>query len=210
VKPFKPPNSLYKCTKKREASQLKKEDELIKKIRDGDKEAFGHLVRELLPSAYRTAYLILKSREHAEDALQNALEGAYISIMANKEMTAFKPWFYRVVYSKAIDLYRKNNRQKPAELYEDDQPDHQDSTQEIVIQKENKQEMLEHILSLKKEQSLPIYLHYYGDLSVKEISLILGGNANTVKTRMKRGKQMLARVLKDSNRYTEGVKANGL
>jgi RNA polymerase sigma-70 factor (ECF subfamily) len=95
-------------------------------------------------------------------------------------------------------------------LYEDDQPDHQDSTQEIVIQKENKQEMLEHILSLKKEQSLPIYLHYYGDLSVKEISLILGENANTVKTRMKRGKQMLARVLKDSNRYTEGVKANGL
>lgn len=188
---------------------MKKEEELIKKIRKGDKEAFGHLVRELLPYAYRTAYLILKSREHAEDAVQNALEGAYISIMAKKEMTAFKPWFYRVVYSKAIDLYRKNNRQKPAELYEDGQPDHQDSTQEIVIQKENKQEMLEHILSLKKEQSLPIYLHYYGDLSVKEISLILGENANTVKTRMKRGKQKLANIFQKSHSFKKEAEANG-
>jgi RNA polymerase sigma-70 factor (ECF subfamily) len=70
--------------------------------------------------------------------------------------------------------------------------------------------MLACILELKKEQSLPIYLHYYEEMSIKEISLVLGENVNTVKSRMKRGKQMLARVLKDLNRYTEGVKANGL
>lgn len=192
---------------------MKKEDELIKRIRKGDKDAFGHLVKDLLPSAYQTAFLILRSKEHAEDALQNALEGAYISIMKNSDMTHFKPWFYRVVYSKSIDLYRKNNRHVLSELDDYHQQEGNggsNSAQQLIIQKENRQEMLARILKLKKEQSLPIYLHYYEEMSMKEISLVLGENMNTVKTRMKRGKQMLARVLKDSNRYTEGVKANGL
>jgi RNA polymerase sigma-70 factor (ECF subfamily) len=117
VKPIEPSISLYIMYKpKGGPPKLKKEDELIKRIREGDKDAFGHLVKDLLSSAYQTAFLILRSKEHAEDALQNALEGAYISIMKNSDMTHFKPWFYRVVYSKSIDLYRKNNRHGVTEL----------------------------------------------------------------------------------------------
>ncbi|MFD2444825.1 sigma factor [Bacillus sp. CGMCC 1.16607] len=48
----------------------------------------------MLPIAYKKAFLILRSKEHAEDALQNALEGAYVSIMKNKEMPNFKAWLY--------------------------------------------------------------------------------------------------------------------
>jgi RNA polymerase sigma-70 factor, ECF subfamily len=190
---------------------MNKEQELIKKIRSGDKESFGLLVKNLLPTAFKTSFLILKSKEHAEDALQNALEGAYISIMNNKEMTNFRAWFFSLVYSRSIDIYRKINRHIHNEMeHEDVQVNRRDRTiQEIVIQKENQAEMIGHIMKLKREQSLPLYLHYYENLTVKEVSLILGENVNTVKTRMKRGKLQLAQIVGKSQIFQE-VKVNGI
>jgi RNA polymerase sigma-70 factor, ECF subfamily len=189
------------------------EQELMQKIREGDKEAFGLLVRNLLPSAYKTAFLILKSKEHAEDALQNALEGAYVSIMKHKELTNFKAWFYSLIYSRSIDLYRKNNRVVHIDF--DDSREAQSkkvyqSAQQDAIQNETKQEMLAHILKLKKDQSLPLYLHYYEDLSLKEISLILNENINTIKTRINRGRQQLTKMIGDSNNFFQEVKTHGI
>lgn len=190
---------------------MNKDLELIGKIRCGDKESFGLLVKSLLPTAFKTSFLILKSKEHAEDALQNALEGAYISIMKNKEITNFRAWFFSLVYSRSIDIYRKINRHihKDIEQAEAQATISDPSAQQVVIQKENQAEMIGHIMKLKREQSLPLYLHYYESLTVKEVSLILGENVNTVKTRMKRGKQQLAHMMEQAHILQE-VKVNGI
>ncbi|MFE8700736.1 RNA polymerase sigma factor [Cytobacillus sp. FJAT-54145] len=190
-----------------------KDQDLIERIRRGEQEAFSLLVKPLLSSAYKTAYLILKSKEHAEDALQIALEGAYISIMKNKEMTNFKSWFYSLVYSRSIDIYRKNHRHIHIDL--DDYREVQmkittESAQQVAINKENKAEMLRQFMKLKRDQSLPLFLHYYEDLSVKDIALVLNENIITIKTRMKRGKQNLAKIMKESNHFLQEVKANGI
>jgi RNA polymerase sigma-70 factor, ECF subfamily len=192
---------------------LRKEQELLQGVRSGEQEAFALLVKDLLPTAYKNAFLILKSKEYAEDALQNALEGAYVTIMKNKEMSNFKAWFLSLVYSRSIDIYRKINRH----LHNDFDSDREAqlnlidlSAQQQAIKKETKQEMLSKILELKREQSLPLFLHYYEDLSVADIALILGENPNTVKTRMKRGKQQLAEILKQSTTLLQEVKTHGV
>ena len=190
---------------------MKTEQEYIKQIKRGDQEAFSLLVKPLLPAAYKTAFLILKSKEHAEDALQNALEGAFLSIIKNKDFTNFKAWFYSLVYSRSIDLYRKNNRHTLMDVDENSEAQLKlmsESAQQVAIQKENKNEMLYHITKLTEEQSVPLFLHYYEDMSVKEISLVLNENINTIKTRMKRGKQKLARLMKESNSFLQEVKTN--
>jgi RNA polymerase sigma-70 factor (ECF subfamily) len=192
---------------------IMKDQELIKRIRSGDKEAFSLLVKDHLPAAYKTAYLILRSKEHAEDAMQNALEGVYISIIKHKEITNFKAWFYSIVYSRSIDLYRKNNRYLHTDL--DDSKEAQmkmkmESAQQEAIHKENKNEMITHILNLKREQSVPIFLYYFEDMTIKDISLILDENVNTIKTRMKRGRQELVSLIKKSNYFLQEVKTNGI
>jgi RNA polymerase sigma-70 factor, ECF subfamily len=207
--PFRLPYATFE----REVPSLNNEQELMQQIREGDKEAFGHLVRNLLPSAYKTAFLILKSKEHAEDALQNALEGAYISIMKHKELTNFKAWFYSLIYSRSIDIYRKNNRVVHIDFDDSRQAQSKkvnQSAQEKAIQNETKQEMLAHILKLKKDQSLPLYLHYYEDLSLKEISLILNENINTIKSRINRGRQQLTKMIGESKNFFQEVKTNGI
>jgi RNA polymerase sigma-70 factor, ECF subfamily len=195
------------------SSPMNKEQELIAGIRAGDHEAFRNLVTPLLSSAYRSAYLILRSKEHAEDALQNALEGAYVSILKKKDITNFKAWFYTLVYSRSIDLYRKNNRQTFVDYEKNMEAQLKitsESAQQIAIHKENQSEMVQHLMALKRDQSLPLFLYYFEDLSVKEISLITNENINTVKARMKRGKESLAKIMKESRQFLQEVKVNGI
>lgn len=190
---------------------MNKQKRLIRKIREGDNEAFSLLVKDLTPTAYKTAFLILKSKEHAEDAVQLALEGAYINIMKNKNMTNFKAWFYRIVYSRSIDLYRKNKRYLHTDFEDNIEAQLKltsQSAQQELMEKEHRNEILNHVMDLKREESLPMFLHYYEELTIKEISLVLDENINTVKSRLKRGKKKLSQTLKKPGTYSKEVKSN--
>ncbi|MEC0300637.1 RNA polymerase sigma factor [Peribacillus frigoritolerans] len=182
---------------------MNNEQNLMDRIRKGDGEAFSLLVEEVLPSAYKTAFLILRSKDLAEDAVQNALEDCYISIMKNKDIQKFKAWFYRLVYSRAIDIYRKSTRIHSSTIEENPEVIVKmisESAQNRAIQNETMKEILNLIFSLPKEQSVPILLYYYEDLPIKEISLILGENSNTIKTRLARGRKKLREIMQN-NKY---------
>ncbi|WHY78589.1 RNA polymerase sigma factor [Neobacillus sp. WH10] len=192
---------------------MNKEQNLMDRIRKGDEEAFSLLVEELLSAAFKTAYLILRSKDLAEDAVQNALEDCYISIMKNKDIRKFKAWFYRLVYSRAIDIYRKNTRIHSTDIEENPEALAKmisESAQNRAIRNENMNEMLDFILSLPKEQSVPILLHYYEDLPIKEISLILDENSNTIKTRLARGRKRLGELIQKNDKYPLEVNSHGI
>jgi RNA polymerase sigma-70 factor, ECF subfamily len=199
--------------KEMEVPHLNNEQILMNRIRGGDGEAFSQLVEELLSSAYKTAYLVLRSKELAEDAVQNALEDCYISIMRSKEIRNFKAWFYRLVYSRSIDVYRKNNRNSAADIEGNQEAIVKlktNSAQQDAIQKENKNEILRHIMSLNDDQKVPILLYYFEDMSVKEISLILNENTNTIKTRLSRGRKKLAELMQANSKYRMEEKYYGI
>ena len=192
---------------------MSNEQILIEQIRTGNDDAFSSLVQGLLASAYKTAYLILRSKDLAEDAVQMALEDSFISIMKNKEIRNFKAWFYRLVYSRSIDIYRKNTRVVLSAI--DENPEALDKMQSVsaqteAIQKETYSEMVALIMSMDKEHSVPILLYYYEGLSIKEISLILNEKANTIKTRLSRGRKKLGNLLEKNPKCPVEVKSYGI
>ncbi|PLR98411.1 RNA polymerase sigma factor [Bacillus sp. T33-2] len=182
------------------------EKELINRCREGDGGAFSELVEPYLNSAYRTAFVILKSKEHAEDALQNALINAYTAIMEHKEIRNFKPWFHRLVYSRSIDIVRKLVGLRMISIEEDSSVFTDPASVSIqgnLERKEQNEQILQSILALKPEQRIPIFLFYYHDLSIAEISKLLGENENTIKTRMTRGRKKLAGLLNFNHNVLE-------
>ena len=192
---------------------MSEEQKLINLIRAGNGEAFSLLVESLLSSAYRTAYLILGSRELAEDAVQIALEDCYLSIMRDVEIRNFKAWFYRLVYTRSIDVYRKQKRNQFTDI--EDNPEaiskiKSESAQEKAVENETRQELLILITSLKEEQRVPILLFYFENFSVKEISLILNENNNTVKTRLARGRKKLGELIKKDSHFQLEEKSYGI
>lgn len=89
---------------------------LMTRIRNGEDDAFAQLVNPLIEKGYRTSFSILKSKEQAEEVIQNALIEAYRNIMSGKDIFYFNTWFYKLVTNRSIDAWRKNDRLKESPL----------------------------------------------------------------------------------------------
>ena len=72
-------------------------EELIK-AQSGDHYAFNSLLKPYIPSAYQVAYMLLRERAGADDAVQEALIRTYKSIHRfNPEIASFKTWFHQIL-----------------------------------------------------------------------------------------------------------------
>ena len=60
-----------------------------------------------------------------------------------------------------------------------------------VIQQDEDDRLVAHVMSLSVEFREVIYLFYFEEMPIKEIASVTGTNSNTVKTRLRRAKQLL-------------------
>ncbi len=92
------------------------EPALVVRVQQGDSDAYAVLVRRHLPRAYRLAWRMLRHREDAEDAVQDAFLRALERIDQCDPERPFGPWFFRVVATTAINKQRSSKRRETDEL----------------------------------------------------------------------------------------------
>jgi RNA polymerase sigma factor (sigma-70 family) len=89
------------------------EREAIRQLRAGDVDALEPLVRAHQLRAMRTAYLITRDRQMAEDIVQDAFLRAYEGIAQLKPDNPFGPWFLRIVANDALKAAARGRRWTP-------------------------------------------------------------------------------------------------
>ena len=72
-------------------------EKLVRRARDGDARAYGHLVRRLQSAALSRARHMLGDYHLAEDAVQEAFVAAYADLGTLREPAAFAGWLLRIV-----------------------------------------------------------------------------------------------------------------
>ena len=70
--------------------------------------------------AFRIAYSVLRNREDAEDAAQDAFAKAYRNFRQLRDRNRFRAWLARMTWRLAIDRYRTRNRRQTVELSAND------------------------------------------------------------------------------------------
>ncbi|HHP50501.1 MAG TPA: hypothetical protein ENM97_01110 [Moorella mulderi] len=70
---------------------------LVKRIQEGDWQAFEVLVEQYSGKALRTAYFITGSQGMAEDAVQEAFVQCYRKIKGLRDPASFEAWFSRLL-----------------------------------------------------------------------------------------------------------------
>lgn len=79
----------------------------IAEARAGDQVAFEALIRPLIHPAYRLAYAMLRRREPAEDAVQEATFKAWRRIgQVRPETQSLRPWFMTIVANECRSMRR--------------------------------------------------------------------------------------------------------
>lgn len=88
------------------------EDELLLKLKSGDKSAFNDLVNEYSAIVLNTCYRFLLDREDAEDVSQEVFLEVYQSIRSFRGDSKLSTWIYRIAVTKSLDEIKKRSRKK--------------------------------------------------------------------------------------------------
>lgn len=140
---------------------------------------------------YRYAFTYVHHREMAMDTVQSSFLKAMENVHTLRNPDAMKTWFYRILTNECLLLLKKaqkENLMEPSEIQE-----------EIYFEKayEGSLELYEAVRQLAPETQTIIFLHYYEEYTLKEVSKITGYNLNTVKTRLYAGLKKLKTIVKE-------------
>lgn len=172
---------------------------LINQIIDGDTNAFSVLVDRYKDLVFTLALRMLKNREEAEEVAQDTFIKTYKSLDKFKGDSKFSTWIYRVAYNTCLDRIKKNKKYlNDVEINE--LTAHQvktiDNALDRIEAKERKEAIQQCIEQLSSEDSFLLTLYYFDDLSLDEISKIVGITANSIKVKLFRCRKKLASILK--------------
>lgn len=147
---------------------------------------------------YRLAYAKTKNIHDAEDILQEvflryAKMGAEGKIFDSEEHR--KAWLLRVTVNCSKSTLssgwhkRRNEKELDEERLADGVPEYAMSDTKTAV--------LQAVNSLAEKYRVAVYLFYYEELSLEEISDITGVSVSSVKTRLHRARQQLKDILKE-------------
>lgn len=146
------------------------------------------LIERYQKSLYAAAFNICQNADDANDVVQDTLIQYHTSTKQFHDEEHLKAWLLRVAINQAKDLTRSFWRKNKISLEE--------YTDTIPFTSPENSELFEEVMHLPQKYRIVIHLHYYEDLSVKEIAEILGTGESAVKMRLSRGRDLLRNVLK--------------
>lgn len=154
-------------------------ENLIKKAKKGDEEAFFNLMEINKISLYKAGRAILNNDEDVADAIQETVISAYRNIKSLKNDSYFKTWLTKILINKCKDIISKNKETVILDDY----------VEEGYIQEFLSKFEIEDMLNdLSKEQRLVVSLYYISQFNTREISEILKEPEGTIKSRISRAK----------------------
>lgn len=165
----------------------------------GDEGAFEEILGRYKGLMLRTAYSIVKDRDIAEDAVQDALIQAWQHLPSLRETGALRPWLMRIVVNQCISFKRRFARsamflQQSFAEQETEQASQVANDAECVL--ERNWDLVRAIEQLSAKQQVVIALHYYQGMTLPEMSQTLQTSENTLKKRLQVALNNLRRVLR--------------
>lgn len=171
------------------------EQELIRRSRDGDRDAFAELVRKYQSKVHSLAFGFTRNDAQADDLAQDIFLKAWLGLPRFEAKSRFGTWLYRIAVNRLKDHLRKkaSSREVPLEeagleaaaraLPADDAEGREREQRAALVREclSGLPEKFRMILTLRDIEGLP-----YG-----ELSRALGLSAGTVDSRLFRARKML-------------------
>jgi len=153
------------------------------------------------PRFVALAYSILRSKEDAEDAVQDAFLSAYLHLRAFEGRSAFTTWFTRIVLNAALMIRRKRKPLWTDSRRESSSTDDTSWTEripapqpdpEMMYAEEETLQLIDFLLGRMSPLLRQAFtMTYYQEMSNEEASALLGITTGTFKSRLFRAKRHL-------------------
>ena len=172
----------------------------IEQIVNGDTTAFAILVNRYKNLVFSLALRMLRNREEAEEVSQDIFIKIYGHLANYKGDSKFSTWIYRIAYNACLDRIKTYKRQYDTvciDKFTENQIGNLETAYELMERSDRQLAVKECINRLVADDSVLITLFYFEELSLAEISKIIGIDKNNVKIRLFRARKRLATILKE-------------
>jgi RNA polymerase sigma factor (sigma-70 family) len=172
------------------------EQEIIRRVLAGEKRAFGELVDRHKDKAMALAFRMLKNREEAEEALQDAFVRAFNALPRFEWKASFSTWLYRILYNVCITYLDKRSRVVHVSVNDEegdvlDVPVEESAPDGLYEFREIQVAVTEEIEKLPETYAGILTLFLVNDQSYEQIVEVTGLSLATVKVRLFRGRLLL-------------------
>jgi RNA polymerase sigma-70 factor (ECF subfamily) len=204
----------YSEAKGKDPSISLKDKALVDRARDGDRTAFGDLVKMYQGKAYAIACSMCSGdAEEARELTQEAFLRAFQSLKRFRGKSTFYTWYYRILvnlcldsrrrrgrWEKIISFWRSDRNEKAfsdeANAQYPDPRDHSDPMTELS-NKELSREIRQALASLPEKQRVVFQLKVLHRMQIREIAQIMGSAEGTVKSHLFRATHFMREALQE-------------
>ena len=170
------------------AGRPSEDAELTARARDGDVAAYEELVTRYQALAFRVAWLVVRHRGEAEDAVQDAFVKAYYALPRVHPGAPFRPWLLRIVANEARNRGRSTRRHDRLTLRAaaTDGPAQSPSPEGVALARDDAETLTAALDRLPERDRLVIAYRYLFEMTEAETADALGVRPGTVKSRLSR------------------------
>lgn len=160
---------------------------------------FSAIYDRNIDMVYRIAYMHLKNKADAEDAAQTVFMKYLNKRPDFKEREHEKAWFITTTKNYCRDILKHWWMSRRTEEETTDQGEY------VCFDNEQNSDVVEAMLKLPSKYKDVLYLYYYEEYTVKEMSEILRRNESTIRTQLCKAREKMRKQLKTEVDYNEEI-----
>ncbi|MDH5705659.1 MAG: sigma-70 family RNA polymerase sigma factor [Candidatus Aminicenantes bacterium] len=170
------------------------DEELALKVAAGSCSLFEELVSRYSARLFHFLRHRTETDQDIEDMVQETFLKAFRSIDRFNPEWKFSTWLYTIAGRSAISRHRSNKKMKPDPAVASSIP----GPEEIVIQKQESQNIWELANQLPEKEYEALWLRYAEDMSIKEIARVTKKKPVSVRVLLYRARLNLAKRIDQS------------
>ena len=168
---------------------------LVERARGGEHDAFAALAGAAIARLDAAARLILRDRELARDAVQDALMRAWRDLPGLRDPDRFDAWLHRLTVHACLDIARRRRRRvREVELTPVALPFTADASLNVA----NRELLDEALRRLDPEWRAVVVLHFYLGMSLPDVAAELRIPLGTAKSRLHRSLGVMRTTLTEA------------
>jgi len=182
-----------------------REQELLRRVRAGEKQLFYEVVKPYERRVYSAALAVLRNEADAEDAAQEAILKAFTHIRQFRAEARFSTWLIQIAVNEALMRRRRahpeiiepigERQEEDGQYTPRDFADWREIPSEVLERKEVRQKLADAVATLTQKYRDVFVLRDVQHLSIEETAEALGISRASVKTRLLRARLMLRDLL---------------
>jgi RNA polymerase sigma-70 factor (ECF subfamily) len=173
---------------------------LIKKTKQGSRDAFEHIIRKYQKNIYFLCHRITGAHQSADDLSQETFVKAYFSLAGFDDSREFYPWLRKIAVNTTFNYIKSSKREIPVSnhgpiMAKAEETSVQNEPSYKIQEKEIQDKFSAAVNQLPPDQKIVFMLKVYEDQSYEDIASSLQIPTGTVMSRLSRARRKLKEAL---------------